>query len=182
VTSPLVPINFAYGVRLLRRSPGFSIMAISVLALGIGATTTMLGVIDAVLLRPLPYDQPDRLVQVWGQDLTRGVPFHSVPYPDVAMWRQESHTLDPICAFRGGSASLTTGADPESVALARINAELPAMLGLRPAAGRFFIAEEDTPGAPRVASRPGAVHTVRGDGPGQHADCRTHQPRPCGSQ
>jgi putative ABC transport system permease protein len=79
------------------------------------------------------------------------VPFHSVPYTDVAVWRQESRILDPICAYRAGSTSLTTGGNPESVALARVSAELPAMLGAVPAAGRFFIPEEDAPGAPRVA-------------------------------
>jgi putative ABC transport system permease protein len=151
IKSPVTPFNLGFGLRLLRRSPGFSIMAISVLALGIGATTTMLGVIDAVLLRPLPYPEPDRLVQIWGQDLARGVPFHSVQYPDVAVWRQESRTLDPVCAFRTGSTSLTTGGDPESADLARVNAELLEMLGAAPVAGRFFIPEEDAPGAPRVA-------------------------------
>jgi len=143
--------SLSLGLRALRRSPGHSLVAVVVLALGIGATTTMIGVVDAVLLRPLPYPEPDRLVQIWGQDLARDVPFYSVAYPDVAAWREASQTLDPICAFQGSAASLSTGGEAESVAVVRGSWELLPMLGTVPAAGRLFHAAEDVPERPKVA-------------------------------
>ena len=67
--------DIRYAIRVLRRSPGFAVVAVGTLAVGIGATVTMFSVADAVLIRPVPYRDPDRLVQIWGQNLRRNIPF-----------------------------------------------------------------------------------------------------------
>jgi len=135
----------------MRRFPGQTTAAVVVLALAIGLTTTVFGVLDAVLLQPLPVAEADRLVQLWGQDPERNIPFFSVAYADVAEWSRRSKTLEHITASRVSSASVTTGGDPESAPLIRVGWELFRLLGTRPAAGRFYGPEEDVPEGPRVA-------------------------------
>src|SRR4030042_2716594 len=98
--------DIRYALRVLRRSPGFTTLAVVTLALGIGATVTMFSVADAVLIRPVAYRDPDRLVQIWGQNLARNIPFHSVSYPDVAIWRQEARLFETLTAATSSSASL----------------------------------------------------------------------------
>lgn len=140
-----------YALRVVRRSPGFTLLAVATLALGIGATVTMFSVADAVLIRPVPYRSPDRLVQIWGRNVARNIPFHSVPYPDVAIWRQEARSFEALAAVVSASASLAGRGDPEMVPVVRSNAELLPALGVALAAGRAFGSDEDRPGAGPVA-------------------------------
>jgi putative ABC transport system permease protein len=142
--------DIRYALRVVRRSPGFTTLAVVTLGLGIGATVTMFSVADAVLIRPVPYRNPDRLVQIWGQNVARNVPFHNVPYTDVAIWRQEARSFEALAAVAGASASLAGRGDPEMVSVARTNAELLPMLGVPLAAGRAFAPDEDRPGASPV--------------------------------
>ncbi len=143
--------DIRYAFRVLRRSPGFAALAVVTLALGIGATVTMFSVADAVLLRPLPYRDPARLVQIWGQNLARNIPFHQVEYADVFVWRQEARSFEGLSAAVSSTASLAGRGDPEMAQLTRANAELLPILGVTMAAGRSFLPEEDRPGAGRVA-------------------------------
>jgi len=143
--------DIRHACRVLRRSPGFTALAVITLALGIGATVTMFSVADAVLIRPVAYRDPDRLVQIWGQNLARNIPFHNVGYPDVAIWRQEARSFETLAAVAGASASLAGRGDPEMVRVTRANAELLPMLGVTMAAGRTFLPDEDRPGGNRVA-------------------------------
>ena len=140
-----------YAFRVLRRSPGFTALAVITLALGIGATVTMFSVADAVLIRPVSYRDPGRLVQIWGQNLARNIPFHNVAYPDVAIWRQEARSFEMLAALSDSSASLSGRGDPEMVRVARTNAELLPLLGVAMAAGRTFRPDEDRPGGNHVA-------------------------------
>ena len=140
-----------YACRVLRRSPGFTALAVSTLALGIGATVTMFSVADAVLVRPVAYRDPGRLVQIWGQNLRRNIPFHTVGYPDVATWRSEARSFELLAAVASGTASLAGRGDPEMVRVTRTNAELLPTLGVTPAAGRTFLPGEDRPGGNAVA-------------------------------
>ncbi len=144
--------DLRYALRTLRRSPGFTAIAVTALALGIGAATTIFSVVDAVLVRPMPYAQPDRLVQIWSQNLERGISFYSTPYPDVAVWRTDARSFDALGAQAVSSASLATSAgEPESVSVSRVTASFFPVFGTRMAIGRAFLDAEDAPGGPHAA-------------------------------
>ncbi|RPJ80591.1 MAG: ABC transporter permease, partial [Acidobacteria bacterium] len=128
--------DIRYALRVLRRSPGFTALAIATLAVGIGATVTMFSVTDAVLIRPFAYPDPDRLVQVWGRNPARNIPFHNVSYPDVTAWQQETRSFEMLTAVMNVSASLAGRGDPEVVRVLRANASFLPMLDPRMAAGR----------------------------------------------
>ncbi|MGH9506352.1 MAG: ABC transporter permease [Terriglobales bacterium] len=138
------------GWRAIRRSPGLSAVAILTLALGIGANTAVFSVVDAVLLRPLPYAQPHGLVAI-RESLLPQFPIMSVSLPDYYDWAQQSKTLR-LAAFRGaGLLNLTVpGVAPQALQAGQVTANLFPVLGVRPQLGRGFTAREDQPGAPRV--------------------------------
>jgi putative ABC transport system permease protein len=144
--------DLRFGVRLLRRNPGFTLLSALVLALGIGSTVAMFTAVDAILLRPLPHPSPDRLVRLWGQNLARSIPFHNVPYADVAVWRREATTFEALSAWTTSPGSLAVrGGEAEFVTVARVNAEFFPVLGVTLAAGRPFAPSDDQPGARQVA-------------------------------
>ncbi len=135
--------------RIVRRAPGFSLAAVLTLGLGLGANTAMFGVVNAVLLRPLPYERASRLVQVATVELETGREL-SVSYPDALDWRREPGALDEVAAV-GAQALTLTGSGPAS----QIDAELVSAnyfptLGVEPEAGRTFVDSEDTPGSGAV--------------------------------
>ena len=144
--------DLRYGLRILARSPGVTAVAVLALALGIGANTAVFSVVNAVLLRPLPYHRDAaRLVQIWGSNPSRNIPFHNVTYADALDYKQESRSFESFSAAGLGSANLLAGNEPERVELCRVNAEFFPMIGVPFAHGRGFLPEEDRPGAPRVA-------------------------------
>src|SRR5256885_14586119 len=131
-------LRFAF--RTLRARPGFTLIAVLTLGLGIGATTAIFSVVNAVLLRPLPWPQPDRLVLIWG---TRGpVRQNGVAYLDYLDWRRESRSFDALGVIRGQSVNLTGGDQPERVIGSFVTADVFRMLGATPARGRFFMPQE----------------------------------------
>lgn len=137
------------GWRAIRRSPGLSAVAIMTLALGIGANTAVFSVVDAVLLRPLPYAQPHRLLAV-RESAPPQFPAMSVSLPDYYDWVKQSRALD-LAAFRWTSFNLTApGVPPEAIPSGQVTANLFPVLGVRPALGRNFSAREDAPGGRRV--------------------------------
>src|SRR5262245_57316947 len=139
-----------YGARMLRKSPGFTLVAVMTLGLGIGANTAIFTVINSVLLNPLPYRDSDRLVMMW--ERTPQLPSMMVSYPDYLDWKQQNHVFEDIAVFNRYQAFNLTGRDrPERIAGGRATANLFSVLGVRPAIGRGFLAEEDEPGAERVA-------------------------------
>jgi len=140
-----------YAVRMLRRAPGFAVVAVLALGLGIGATTAMVSVADGILVRPLPYRDPGGLVQVWSQNLERGIPFATTPYADVAAWQQDSRAFAAMSAYRDSTASLAAGTEPEPVTVARVSASFFTVLGVSLVEGRAFLPEEDRPGGAAVA-------------------------------
>jgi hypothetical protein len=107
-----LPQDFRYACRMLRNKPGFTILAVLTLALGIGASTAIFSVVDAILLRPLPYGAPDRLMLVkeW---IPKVIP-DPIPVcaPDVMQFQRENHTFESLAAFRGGQFDLAGGAEP----------------------------------------------------------------------
>ncbi len=107
--------DIRYGLRMLRRKPGFTAVAVIALALGIGANTAIFSVINAVLLRPLPFKNAERLVYVWESNLKIGLEKGIVSPPDFADWRAGNHVFEHLSAFRTWFYTLSGGSEPEQV-------------------------------------------------------------------
>jgi predicted permease len=132
-----------YALRTLRKSPGFTLTALLTLTVGIGANTAIFSAIHAVLLRPLPYRDPGRLVMVWTDDPKHDIHQEGVSYPNFEDWRRMNRTFEDMALFsRGVSATLTGGLEPEHVEPAVVSANLFSVLGVRPLTGRVFSTEE----------------------------------------
>ena len=135
-------------LRMIRRNPGFALAAIGTLALGIGATTAVFSVVNAVLIRPLPYPDPDRLVGIWHvaqfQAVTsRNVRLSSTMY---LSYREHNETFAEFGLWHTGAASVTGIGEPEQVRTIVVTHETLPAIGVRPAIGRWFSREDDTPG------------------------------------
>ena len=144
--------DIRYAVRMLARAPGFTAVAVLTLALGIGANTVVFGMVNSVLLRPLPYDHPEQLVKIWGAYEKMDIPQNWISEPEVWDLRDTLRTTEAIAPYRtGGGANLTrVGAEPMRVTTSQSAAELLPMLGVMPALGRLFAADEDKPGREHV--------------------------------
>ncbi len=134
--------------RQLRRNPGFAAAAILTLALGLGANTAIFSVVNGVLLRPLPFGDPDRLVMVWGHQTTIGRETASLP--DFLDWRASASSFEHLAAFASTSYPVSGQGDAELVRGAMTTADFFRTLGVTPALGRDFLAGEDSKGAARV--------------------------------
>ena len=153
------------GARRLLRAPGFSLTVVSLLALGIGTTTALFSVVDGVLLRPLPYPNPDRLVFL--QETSTGLSEMSVSYPNFLDWQRENRSFETLAAYAGRNFSLTGRGLPERVQGAIASAELFSALGARPREGRVYSPEEARPGAePVVVLSEGLWQSRFGGDPG----------------
>ena len=144
--------DLRYGARMLRRRPLFTVVAIGTLALGIGATTAIFSAVHGVLLRPLPYPDPERLVKVSGIDTRRdGIALLNLSVPDVADCVRLTRSFDALGAHNhGGFFTVTGSGDAERVARLLVTSGYFRALGTVPAKGRLFTAEEDRPSPPRV--------------------------------
>jgi putative ABC transport system permease protein len=140
--------DLRYAFHGLRRDPGFAIVTVLTLALGIGANTAIFSVVNAVLLTPLPYLEPDRLVMAWESE-NDGSPTLVSP-GNFVDWTEQSETCSHIAALRGWDANLSGVDEPERVRGAMVTSELFNALGVAPLAGRTFLPEEDQPGSNRV--------------------------------
>jgi len=142
--------DLRYGFRLLRRAPGFTFVAIATLALGIGANTAIFSVVNALLLRPLAYPQPDRLVMVFQDLRARGGPAMEWATPgNFSDWRA-SGLFTSIAAMQGWQPALTGVDQPEPLLGEQVSREYFDVLGATPALGRVFRGDDDVPNAPRV--------------------------------
>jgi putative ABC transport system permease protein len=137
-----------YGLRMLRRAPGFTATAVVTLALGIGANTAIFTVVDAVLLRPLPYADPDRLVTV-GDRTPEGLS-SNVGFTTVADWRARSQTFESFTLMRSWLPTLVAEGEAERIPAVRVSANYLDTMGVRPALGRGFTADDDRPDHWRV--------------------------------
>lgn len=143
--------DISYGVRMLLKEPGFTLVAVLALALGIGANTAIFSVVNAVLLRPLPYSRPDTLIQVWGTNPKNGITTSVVSVPDFIDWRKQNQSFEHLAAYSSGSLILTGEDKPERIKSATVSASLFDLLDVKPINGRGFLLEEDQYGAGRVA-------------------------------
>jgi putative ABC transport system permease protein len=138
-----------YALRQLRQSPGFAVIAVVTIALGIGATTAMFSVVNAILLRPLPFVAPERLIAVGEYD-TRvgeaGKTLGALSYADVRDIRARNRSFTDVAAFNWDESTLTGLGEPLHVKFARVNTGMFRLLGANPVLGRDFRADEDQPG------------------------------------
>jgi predicted permease len=139
-----------YAVRTLLRSPGFTLAAILSLALGLGANTALFSAVDAVLLRPLPYPNPDRLVLVWST--MSSYPRMPSSIPDFKAYRDETRSFDGMAAYFTTRRNVALeGAEPERLMIDKVTHELSSVLGVQPQIGRFLEAGDEEWGRHRVA-------------------------------
>ena len=138
-------------VRMMGKNRGFTAVALTVLALGIGANSALFSVLDAVLLKPLPYHEPDRLVQL-GRQLPMGRS-DAVSINQFLYWRDHQHSFSAMATYegRGGGLNLVAGDRPERVASLGVSTSFFSVLGVPPQLGRDFLAEDGAEGAPKVA-------------------------------
>lgn len=139
--------DFMFATRQLRKNPGYAVTAILTLALGIGATTTVFSLVNAVLLRPLPFPASDRLMWLSQQDHSLpGSAAESLSYPDYFDWRAQNHTLSGLASYLGSGVTLQTGAGARRLDAQTVSANFFDVLGVAPIAGRDFSWEDEKPG------------------------------------
>ena len=140
-----------FGIRTMLKSPGFTLVAVLALALGIGANTAIFSVVNAVLLRPLPYRNPERVVRIYESNPARNAPTFSISPANYLDWKKQSQVFESMAAYsRQQNLTLTGGDRAQQVVGARVSAEMFPMLGINPALGRAFLPEEDRTGGERV--------------------------------
>jgi putative ABC transport system permease protein len=132
-----------YGLRMLAKNPGFTVVAVLTLALGIGANTAMFSVTNAVLLEPLPYKDAARLVTLWETNTPWGAGPWSVCDPGYVEWRTQNRVFEDMAAFHGMTSNLTGVGEPERLLGSAVSPNLFRLLGVRPMLGRAFLPEEE---------------------------------------
>ena len=145
--------DFQYAVRQVRKSPGFAAIAVITLALGIGANTSIFSVVNAVLLRSLPFSDAGRLVRVWHtppQSSFPGISVFSISPANFLDWQSQNHVFSSMAIYGFGGFTLTGGDKAEQVTASRVSAAFFSTLGARPMLGRLFSAQEDEPGHSNV--------------------------------
>src|SRR5947207_843363 len=146
----MVMNDLRFAFRQLRKSPGFTVIAVLTLAVGIGANSAIFSVVNHVLLRPLPYPNPERLVYL---NESTGGTSTSIALPDYVDWRNDSKSFENLAISRLESRNLSgiPGREPERISVAYVTANFFSVIGLSPQIGRTFTEDEDKPGAPPLA-------------------------------
>lgn len=143
--------DLVYGIRMLLRKPGFSLIAIGTLALGIGASTAIFSVVNGVLLRPLPYDDPDRIITVWQNDHRRGIAQQKLSPPNFLDYKQRNHVFEAMAVLRPYGLDYTGGGEPETLQCWLVSEGFFQVVGVNALHGRTFLPEEFQPGQGQVA-------------------------------
>lgn len=144
--------DLRYALRMMRSAPGFTLVAVLALALGIGANTAMFSLVDGFLLRPLPLPHPSQLV--WMSEHSRQVPEMSVSVPDLKDWQQQNHVYQGIAGLTMGDVAMTGHGRPQRLSSMNVNDNFFTVLGVRPELGRTFAPDDDRSGAAPVAVLP----------------------------
>ena len=145
-----VTSDLKHGVRVLLRTPLFTICTIAALAIGIGATTALFSVVHALLMKPLPYPEAESLVVIWEHNLPRNRARNVVSPANFLAWKERSRSFQGMAAFTQSRVTLTGTGEPQELAAIVVTADMLDVLGVRPALGRSFVAGEDRQGAPRT--------------------------------
>ncbi|PYQ79456.1 MAG: hypothetical protein DMG01_08775, partial [Acidobacteria bacterium] len=159
--------DLRYAFRVLVRTPSFLIAVVAVLAIGIGANTAIFSIVNAVLLRPLPFDEPGRLVRLFHippQSTFPGLKRFSVSPANFYDWKRDARLFERIAIYRFRQFALTGGSNAESVVAGAVGADFFEVVRGRPELGRLFLSEEDAPGRGHVA--------ILSDGPNAEARWR----------
>ncbi len=143
--------DLQYGFRMFTRKPGFTLIVIISLALGIGANTAIFSLVNAVLMRPLPFQDPEKIVMVWEDASFVGFPVNTPSPANYADWKSQSHSFSDMAALREDSFNLTGNAEPLKVPAYQVTGNFFQLMGVKPIHGRMFSAQEDKPGANNVA-------------------------------
>src|SRR5215813_2749451 len=159
--------DLRFGMRMLMKNPGFTLIAVVTLALGIGANTSIFSLVNAVLLRPLPFPEAGRLAQVWNTNLEKGITSFAITVRDYTDWRKRSQAFERLAAYRFWTFTLTGGGEPEQLPGNNVSASFFSTLGVSPLLGRTFLPAEEQPGgAPVVALSHGLWQRRFGGDPG----------------
>src|SRR5262249_34521075 len=145
--------DLRYALRQLRKNPAFAAVAVLTLALGIGANTAIFSVVDGVLLKALPYKEPDRLVRVWHLPPPKsfpGIPAFAVSAANFLDWQSQNHVFDPMTIFSYRSFTVTGTGKPQQVDACAVSATFFSLLGVEPILGRVLLPEEDQQGKANV--------------------------------
>src|ERR1017187_5751556 len=134
--------DLRYALRTLRKMPSFTIVAVLVLALGIGANTAIFSVVNSVVLRPLPYPGADRLAMIWETDLKDGIKREGPSAPNFLDWKEQSQSFEDMSLLEVGTGTLTGEGEPEQIVGLRVTTNFLSMLGARTILGRGFTAAE----------------------------------------
>jgi putative ABC transport system permease protein len=146
--------DLRYAARSLRKRPGFTFVVVVTLALGVGANTAIFSVVNSVLLRPLPYAEPERLVTLWAKNNKKGLTGQPAAWPNFVDWRAQSQSFEQLAAVRPESFGLSDwggAGEPERASGVRVTTNILAALGVQPALGRDFRPEEEQPDKAAVA-------------------------------
>src|SRR3954463_4495857 len=138
--------DVSYGLRMLLKNPAFTAIAVFALALGIGANSAIFSVVNTLLLRPLPYKNPDQLVVIWENAAHLGFPKNTPSPANFLDWQKQNTLFEGMAAFAERSFNLTGVGEPERLDGRRVSANLFDLLGVRPIIGRNFVPDEDKPG------------------------------------
>src|SRR5579863_2875826 len=140
--------DIRYGLRMLRKEPGVTAVAILTLMLGIGANTAIFSVVSGVLLNPLPYPEPEHLVALYSK--TPEFDRSSISYPNLLDWVRDNRSFSAIAGYRADDVSLTGMGEPERLPSDMVSASFFPILGVKAALGRTFLPSEDQVGAAPV--------------------------------
>ena len=140
-----------YGLRMLRNSPGFTAVALVVLTIGVGANVAIFSVVNTVLLRPLPYRDPGRLVMIWERLPGIGYPQVGTSSAEYLDYRDRNRVFSGVAGYKNDTANLTGSGEPGRIPITLASANLYSVLGVQPMLGRTYTKEEDRPGAAKVA-------------------------------
>ncbi|HKA21149.1 MAG TPA: ABC transporter permease, partial [Blastocatellia bacterium] len=144
--------DLRYATRMLVNKPAFSLVALTVLALGIGANTAIFSVVNGVLLKPTLISEPERLVMVWNKGVeAAGGDRTPLAVADVLDWRAQSHSCESVAAYQNGAFNYTGGQSPERIRGVAVTGNFFSTIGVPAAFGRTFFADEENPSKPRVA-------------------------------
>src|SRR5438445_8845205 len=143
--------DIRYAVRNLIKRPGFTAIAVVTLALGIGANTAIFSTINALLIKPLPFPDLDRLVAIWDKAPSRGVEHNEVALANYLDWRAQNHSFEQLALYRWWSTNLTGGDTPERIQAFLVTANFLDAVSVKPIRGRNFSEEENQPGKDQLA-------------------------------
>jgi hypothetical protein len=143
--------DLRYGLRMLGRNPAWALVIVASLAIGIGANSAVFSVADALFLKPLPYPQPDRLVNLWWRSPATGAAQEWLSLGDCIHIQTQNHVFEEMAIAMTGAFNLTGIETPERIEGVRASSSLLRLLGAKPMLGRLILPEDDKPGKPTVA-------------------------------